>query len=177
MVQRGSLARLVLLGVAGIVVSACGIGNAGMGLPSQRWGETYAGERQEITGTLFVSDIGCLFLEVDGARLFVIWPAGSSQDDYVRLPNGQVVTRGDRITGTGAYTPTAPRATTSGYWENAVQTCDLGAKELLVLDDAHVLLGSWKSAARHSDRSSRWSRITNTASTRVPVIRVPAAPG
>ena len=108
-----------------------------MGLPRQIAGETYPGERRELSGVLEVADNGCLNLTMDGATRFVIWPAGSTQDDRVRLPDGEFITVGDEVAGIGALTPTAPLvANRDGFWASAIGYCAPDASEVVVLDSA-----------------------------------------
>jgi hypothetical protein len=121
---------------AGLTLAAC-FAQVGLGLPVPIAGESYPGERKDVTGVLEVASNGCLQLGVDGQRYFVIWPTGSMLDDRVRLPNGQVVREGQTVTGTGALTPSAPLvAQRDSYWASAIGFCAPDATEVLVLDSA-----------------------------------------
>ena len=135
-----ALASLVILG---LLVGACGLGEAGMPLPRQQGGQSFPGDRQDLNGVLAVSDFGCLNILLDGQTFLVIWPAGSDYADLgdqphgVRLPDGQVLADGDAVMGTGAFTPTAPllanRDTSLAY---AIRGCAPDAAELVVFDAA-----------------------------------------
>lgn len=131
---RNSVAHIGLLSV---VIAACLPGEGGIDLPHQLTGETYPGDRRELNGLLEVADNGCLNLALEGGTYFVIWPTGSSLDNRVRLPNGEVIAEGDIVVGTGALTPTAPLvANRNGYWANAIGYCSPNAAEVIVLDSA-----------------------------------------
>jgi hypothetical protein len=112
----------------------------GLGLPVQLPNETYPGERGEVTGVLDVGSNGCFELAVEGASHFVIWPAGSGHAaNQVRLPTGELVAEGQRVTGRGALTPTAPLiGNDDGYWAHAIGFCAPDAAEVLVLDEANL---------------------------------------
>jgi hypothetical protein len=55
-----------------------------MPLPRQQAGESYPGDRPELTGVLDVSDFGCFNLALDDEHILVIWPAGWSVE-VIRL--------------------------------------------------------------------------------------------
>lgn len=119
-------------------VAACAA-YLGLGLPAQRAGETYPGERRDLRGVLRLGPRSCLELEVAGVRHFVIWPPGSQDADRVRLPNGEVVREGQEIVGRGALTRTAPLSGPEGsYWNTAFDICAPNADEVLVLDNAQL---------------------------------------
>ena len=127
---------LVVGGLLALLAS-CGIGEGGIGLPHQRAGETYPGNRLEMVGILEVADNSCLNMALDGTSYLVIWPAGSALADRVLLPNGEVIAEGDTVVGTGAFTPTARlTADRNGYWANAIGYCAPDASEVVVLDTA-----------------------------------------
>ncbi len=130
--------RALGLIAAAVVLAGCGIGEGGMGLPTQLPNESYAGIRQAVRGTLAVTPFGCIELQIDEEGWFVIWPAGSRLLDGVGLPNGEVVVEGDTVVGIGAFTPTAPLWARGGYWQNALGSCAPDDEEVLVLDSAAV---------------------------------------
>jgi hypothetical protein len=142
MAEADSMKRTVAIAATltwSMALAACGVGEGGMGLPHQLAGETYPGDRMAVAGELVVAQNGCLELNVDGARYFVIWPAGATLDAFVRLPNGDVIGEGDRVEGTAALTPTAPlTANRDGYWANAIGFCAPEAAEVLVMDIARL---------------------------------------
>jgi hypothetical protein len=108
-----------------------------MDLARQRDGETYPGVRRNVVGIVEVAPDGCIGVKVDDRSYFAIWPRGSEQDEAVRLPGGEVIAAGDRITGVGALTPVAPLvADPNGYWAYLIGFCVPGAREVLVLDAA-----------------------------------------
>lgn len=127
----------VWIGLLALAVTACGLGEGGLGLPTQRSGETYPGARMEIAGTMAVTSNGCFELDTEAGRHFVIWPAGSALDDRVRLPDRSVVREGDRIEAVGAMTPVDPLvADRNGYWAQAIGYCAPDAMRVIVLDEA-----------------------------------------
>lgn len=132
--MRKGIGQAVLIA---ILLTACGLGEGGLGLPRQLGGETYPGDRFTLDGVMQVSSNGCFQLKWQGRIHYVIWPAGSTLDDQVRLPNGEVIREGDHVTGIGALTPTAPLvANRDGYWAYAIGYCAPGAEEVIVLDSA-----------------------------------------
>lgn len=147
-VPRARLAFALLLGAT--AAAACGpttttglagptaeAGLGGPGLPQQLAGERYPGARRVLAGTVELADNGCVNVVLDGRSLFAIWPAGSALDDVVRLPDGQVLADGDRVTGSGALSPVAPLvADPGGYWANVIGFCDPDADVLVVFDSA-----------------------------------------
>jgi hypothetical protein len=111
----------------------------GMGLPAQREGDAYPGPRAEVTGTVRTAENGCIEVEADGRRWFVIWPAGARLDALVRLPDGTVLDDGDRLTATGGPTPVGRLvADRAGYWANTIGFCAPEATEVLVLDEVRA---------------------------------------
>jgi hypothetical protein len=133
--------RRVAVTTSLLVLVACTAPAAegGMGLPTQVDGEDYPGARREIRGTVAVSETGCIELETDDGRWFVIWPSGSRLDALVRLPNGTVLDEGDRIVAAGALTPVRPLvADAGGYWANTIGFCAPDATDVLVLDEARA---------------------------------------
>lgn len=127
-----------------LLVGGCGIGEAGMPLPRQQPGETYPGDRQELRGTLTVSDVGCfnITVDIDGAEYLVIWPPDSDYHDLedayaLRLPGGAVIVDGESVIGTGAFTPTSPllleRDTSMAH---AIRYCAADDEEVVVFDTA-----------------------------------------
>jgi hypothetical protein len=133
---------IVTFGLA-LLLSGCWIGEGGMPLPRQHAGETYPGDRRELSGVLEVSDFGCLNIALDGETYLVIWPAGSDYADLgdgppgVQLPGGQAITEGDSLVGIGTLTPTEPllanRDTSLAY---AIRGCAPDASEVIVFDTA-----------------------------------------
>lgn len=135
---RAAVALAVALAVAGcgLGMPGEGEGEGGLGLPQQLPGETYPGERRQITGQLEITDVGCLHVVVDGESHFVIWPGGAELADAVRLPSGEELRPGDTVLGTGALTPVAPlTAEGDGYWAHAIGFCAPEADRVLVFDD------------------------------------------
>ena len=128
--------RFVAALAVATMIAACLPGQMGIGLPHQITGETYPGDRHELSGLLEVADNGCLNLALDDGTHFVIWPTGSSLDNLVRLPDGEVIAEGNLVVGTGAFTPTAPLVANRGYWANAIGYCSPNAAEVIVLDSA-----------------------------------------
>lgn len=133
-------AKALLLWLVGVVMAGCGIGEGGMPLPRQQPGDSYPGQRMELAAEMEMSAFGCFLLVLNGEAFFVIWPAGSDDANLgesrgVRLPNGQVVTEGDTVVGTGAFTPAEPlllnRDTAIA---RAITGCAPDATELVVLD-------------------------------------------
>ena len=133
---------IVACGLA-LVLSGCWIGEGGMPLPRQHAGETYPGDRRELSGVLEVSDFGCLNIALDGETYLVIWPAGSDYADLgdrpqgVLLPGGQVIAEGDPVVGTGAFTSTEPLlANRDSSLAYAIGGCAPDASEVIVFDTA-----------------------------------------
>jgi hypothetical protein len=122
-----------------LIVAGC----AGSGIPKQQPGETYPGERHEVTGT--VEWDGCARLRLDdGTSHAVIWPESATNgSDIVNLGWFQRdVVEGDWIEGTAALTPVVdlPYWGESGYWESVLGTCiRLGETEALVFDEARLV--------------------------------------
>jgi hypothetical protein len=111
-----------------------------MGIPSQRAGEAYPGERRDVRGVVQFGPRSCLHLVVDGESHFVIWPPGSAPWELV-LPNGQRVRQGEAVAGRGAFTPTQPLRGAAGattYWGQVFSICEVDADEVLVLDSAEL---------------------------------------
>jgi hypothetical protein len=124
-----------------VLLAACGDPPAegGMGLPAKIDGETYPGPRGELRGTVVVAENGCVELEVDGRRWFVIWPSGARLDTLVRLPDGTVLDEGDTVEAIGGPTAVAPLVGDGGgYWGHAIGFCAPDATEVLVLDEARA---------------------------------------
>jgi len=122
-----------------LVVAGC----AGSGIPKQQPGETYAGERHEVIGTIEWD--GCARLRLaDGTSRAVIWPESATNgSDVVNLGWFQRdVVEGDRIEGTAALTPVAALRYWGepGYWDSVLGTCVRdGETEALVFDEARLV--------------------------------------
>lgn len=110
-----------------VTVAACG----GIGIPKQQPGESYPGDRHEVTATIRQTMDGCLRLEVDGGETYpVVWPASASQgnDDWVSLgwfqPDLGV---GDRVRGSAVLVAAASlpgwNSEYPGYWTDAIGQC------------------------------------------------------
>jgi hypothetical protein len=128
----------IVSSLAGVLV-ACGGGEGGMGLPVQVDGEVYPGDRGEITGTVTTTENGCVELDTEAGRWFVIWPSGSRLDALVRTADGTVLDEGARVRAIGALTPVGPLvADRAGYWANTIGYCAPDASEVLVLDDVRA---------------------------------------
>ena len=132
-----------MLLLVGGLLGGCWLGQAGMELPHQLPGESYPGDRGELTGVLDVADNGCRHIVLDAGTYFVIWPSGSDAADLgelpagVRLPGGDVIADGDTLVGTGALTPTAPlTADRNGWWAHVIGYCAPDASEVFVFDSA-----------------------------------------
>jgi hypothetical protein len=125
-----------------LLLGGCGIGEAGMPLPRQQAGESYPGDRQELRGTLAVSDDGCFNIDIDGDHYFVIWPSGSDYQERdgeyaLRLPSDDVVVDGAPVIGTGAFTPTAPLLLErDSSLAHAIRYCAADAEAAVVFDTA-----------------------------------------
>lgn len=123
------------------ILPAClsGEGEAGIGLPQQRPGEEYPGEREELAGTLEVTDRGCITVVIEDESFLVVWPAGSELDDAVRLPNGQVLPPDARIAGVGAKVRAdVLTADANGYWSNAIGFCAPEDEHVVVFDEVEL---------------------------------------
>ncbi len=119
----------------------CQPGQAGIDLPRQHDGETYPGDRQQLTGVLEVAANGCINIDLNPGTYLVIWPKGSAYADLgqspagVRMPDGHVIAPGDSLSGTGALTPTTPLvANRDSYWAQAIGYCAPGASDVVVFD-------------------------------------------
>jgi hypothetical protein len=107
-----------------------------MGLPQHRPGERYQGAAIEVEGQVHVADSGCVYLLAGGPQRLVIWPAGSSLANRVRLPDGTELADGDPIRGSGRVVPHAALpGGPDGYWTYVTDFCDQGKDEALVLDE------------------------------------------
>jgi hypothetical protein len=122
-----------------VTLAACG----GIGIPQQQPGETYPGDRHDVTGTIEIDSYGCIRVALAGGGSYpVIWPASASQgaDDYVNLGWFQAdLGNGDRVRGTAALTPLAslPHWGSMNYWQDALGACIAdGVTEALVFDSA-----------------------------------------
>ena len=130
----------VIVGLAG-VLAGCG----GVGIPKQQPGETYAGERRDVEGTLEIDSYGCIRVRLDdGTSYAAIWPA--SADDSQDPPGlslgwfQRVLEDGDRIRGTAALTPLDELkdwSFNSSYWHAALDSClEDGESQAIVFDSA-----------------------------------------
>ena len=74
------------------------------------------GAESELTGVLVVVAERCYGLEnVDGVQFAVVFPAGTqTTDGGVILPDGSVVSLGERIDGGGGYFENSPEIEQSG---------------------------------------------------------------
>lgn len=129
------------LGVALLVVG-CGAGQqqgegeAGMGLPQQLDGQTYPGQRGEVSGETVVADNGCFLVRSDGAERLAIWPRGSRADGAVLFtPAGERIGQGTQIHGVGTVLAVSSLVAMDGYWEHVTGYCVPGADDVLVLDE------------------------------------------
>lgn len=108
-------------------------------------GETYPGERREVTGTIEVTDFGCIRVRLDGGESYwAVWPASANlgQDDYVNLGWFQAdLVEGDRVRGTAALTSLVSLAHAgSGYWPPAISGCTAtGETDAIVFDRVEPL--------------------------------------
>ncbi len=68
------------------LLGGCSLGQGGMELPHQLPGESYPGDRLELTGALDVADNGCRHIVLDAGTYLVIWPSGSDYVDSVNCP-------------------------------------------------------------------------------------------
>lgn len=107
-----------------------------MGLPQQLAGETYAGARRDLTGTLTVAENGCVYLDTDGVQRLLIFPAGSALSDPARLPDGAELHAGEALVGRGAVirTETLPGGP-DGYWGSVTGFCTGDVPEAVVFDE------------------------------------------
>jgi hypothetical protein len=128
-----------------LVVAASGC-EGGIGLPRQQPGETYSGERREVTGTIEVDDYGCVRVRLDdGTSYAAIWPLSANQgdEDYVNLGWFQEdLGDGDRVRGTAALTPLGQLRDwgSTSYWWYALGACvEDGETEAIVFDSAAAL--------------------------------------
>jgi hypothetical protein len=107
-----------------------------MGLPQQLPGETYPGQRVEVSGELRVARNGCVYLVADEAERLVIWPAGSALADPVRLPDGAELADGDTLRGLGTVIETtALPGGPDGYWAQVTGFCSGDVPEAVVFDE------------------------------------------
>lgn len=133
-------ALYALAAALAVLVGGCGAevpdNTGGPGLPQQRAGESYPGERRQILGQFIVADNGCFLLRLDGVSRVVIWPKdATSGGDAVVLADGTRLQDGDRVQGTGALLPVARLADwPGGYWGATVGFCDAAADRVVVLD-------------------------------------------
>jgi hypothetical protein len=130
-----------------LTVAACG----GIGIPKQQPGETYEGERHQVTGIVRQSTEGCLQVEVDGRESYpVVWPASANQgdEDWVNLGwFQQDLGVGDTVRGTAVLVPAAslPRWNDEHltYWTDALGHCVESARAedtlVLIFDTAEAL--------------------------------------
>jgi hypothetical protein len=125
------------------LVTALGGCYGGIGIPKQQPGETYAGERHAVEGTIEIDGYGCIRVRLDdGTSYAAIWPSTANQgdDDYVNLGWFQDdLGDGDRVRGTAALTPLAslPDWDRGGYWRYALGACvEGGESEAIVFDSA-----------------------------------------
>jgi hypothetical protein len=141
--RRASLACAAPAGILAFLAGVAGCaGEAGLGLPHQRQGETYPGERHTITGTLVVASNGCLHVAVDGTPHFVIWPAGAELGNRVKLGWFEELREGETVRAVAAFTPVGPLvADRNGYWAYAIGYCAPNAEEVLVFDKARRIGG------------------------------------
>lgn len=130
---------------AGLLAVAVGGCYGGIGIPQQQPGETYAGERHEVSGTIEIDDYGCIRVRLDdGTSHAAIWPSSASQgqDDYVNLGWFQEdLGDGDRVRGTATVVALASlrgwEGEGSGYWRYALGACvEGGETQAIVFDSA-----------------------------------------
>jgi hypothetical protein len=80
------------------------------------------GDEALITGTVAVTDGGCVGLATAATIHLVIWPNGTSleQSDLlkIRLPTGELLGEGDQVEGAGGYY-TSPRE-----FQDQIDTCE-----------------------------------------------------
>ena len=83
----------------------------------------------------------CTWLEGgDGERLTIVWPAGTTANDdlsEIRLPNGDVVRRGDWVSGGGGYVPVD-----HGAWGDVPDSCANGDVVAMFNSTADVRVGT-----------------------------------
>lgn len=136
------MTRRTLAAVLSLVLCAGCLGDVGLGgpgLPQQRTGETYPGQRFETAGEIEQTDTGCLRILIDAVSRFVIWPAGSDLGDAVRLPDGSEARPGDRLRAVAALTPTDRLvADANGYWASVLGFCAPNDGFVLVIDEVDL---------------------------------------
>jgi hypothetical protein len=134
-----------LAAIVGLVAALAGCG--GFGLPKQQPGETYPGERREVTGTVEVDSNGCIRVRLDdGPSYWAIWPASANQGDGNSVDLGSFkadLRDGDRVRGTAALTPLATLPGGShGYWALHGGYCTHdGETQAIVFDSAEGVDG------------------------------------
>lgn len=134
---------LVLVGLGGCSSSGGSSpeGNeGGMGVPQQRPGESYPGARGPVDGAVALQSNGCFRIETAAGSRLVVWPRGTRQDPQdgavLRLPSGDRLGDGDRVTGTGLELPvTGLPGVPDGYWGSVVTFCAPDDATVLVLDE------------------------------------------
>ncbi len=144
---RGTMRNAFIAVVLGGLAAGCALpGQAGMDLPRQNDAETYSGDRSQLAGVLATASNGCLTIGMNSGDYLVIWPRGSEFANRgelpagVRLPDGQVISPGDAMSGTGAFTPTAPLvANRHGYWAHTIGYCAPSASQVVVFDSVALV--------------------------------------
>ena len=92
------MAALVVLAACGTLVpSPTDEALGGMGLPTWRTDEVYAGERLPITAEVVVGDDGCAYVDFGRGAMVAIWPPGSTLSSPARLADGTEVRAGSAI--------------------------------------------------------------------------------
>ena len=135
--RTSALATTVLLLLAG-----CGAGGGdegGFGVPTQPADAPVDGARADVRGTVRVASNGCLGLETgDGARRWIVWPAGQEAEHGQPVLGGRVVADGDELDGTGALVPASALpgwADRDSYLGSFGRFCDAGRTGAVVLDE------------------------------------------
>ena len=141
----GAILGAGVLLAASPALAGCGDDDntAGGPIPSQREGETYPGPRSDETVSVELTDKGCWFVTLDGARRVAVWPAGTEQSrsdgSIVVLPGGAEVVDGDQLdVSAGVFPVKSLVGYPDGYWGTQLVFCDPSGTEVLVMDSATV---------------------------------------
>lgn len=129
------MAALVVLAACGTLVpSPTDEALGGMGLPTWRTDEVYAGERLPITAEVVVGDDGCAYVDFGRGAMVAIWPPGSTLSSPARLADGTEVRAGSAIEAVATIVPVAALpGGPDGYWSHVTGFCtgDLPAAAVL----------------------------------------------
>ncbi|RPF26904.1 hypothetical protein [Georgenia muralis] len=154
-VDRAVVARAAAAGLtAAAVLAGCTDATddalGGFGLPVVD-PDDVPGEREQLTGVVHVERDGCFTWTGDGdgdgdsetdERRWVVWPRGAEQDgDRVRLEDGDEITDGDTLTGTGLRADAAALPDwelTDSYFRAFGTFCGADERGIVVLDDVRL---------------------------------------